>query len=124
MGEGGEGGGGDNFHMEKRAEQVCSLIYVTCPSVDEARKIGRTLVEQRLAACANVLPGMESCYRWQGKVEQAEEAVLIVKTSKEKAAWVVARVRELHSYSVPCVVELPVLSGNPAYIDWIHSETA
>jgi periplasmic divalent cation tolerance protein len=120
----GEGGGGDNFHLTPAREQVCSFVYVTCGSTEEAKRIGRTLVEQRLAACANVLPGMASCYRWQGRVEEASEAVLILKTSKEKAPGVIARAAELHSYSVPCAVELPVMSGNPAYIDWILAETA
>lgn len=126
MGEGGEGGEGGTSYVqfETPRNQACSLIYVTCPSVDEARKIGRALVEQKLAAAANVLPGMETCYRWQGKIETANEAVLILKTGKGRVAEAVARVRELHSYSMPCAVELPVLSGNPLYLDWIRAETA
>lgn len=126
MGEGGEGGEGGSAYVQidPPRNQACSVIYVTCPSTEEARKIGYALVEQKLAACANVLPGMESCYRWQGKIETANEAILILKTGKGRVAEVVARVGELHSYSVPCVVELPVLSGNPAYLDWIRAETA
>lgn len=126
MGEGGEGGEGGTSYVQFDAprNQACSLIYVTCPSVEEARKIGRALVEQKLAAGANVLPGMESCYRWQGKIETASEAVLILKTGKDRVAAAIARVRELHSYSVPCAIELPVLSGDRMYLDWIRAETA
>jgi periplasmic divalent cation tolerance protein len=99
------------------------MIYVTASGEEEARKIGRALVEQRLAACANVLPGVTSIYRWQGKVEEGGEASLILKTTADKVEAVTARVRELHSYTTPCVVALPIGGGNPAFLDWIETET-
>lgn len=100
------------------------LCYITAGSRDEAKKIGRALVEERLVACANVIDGMESVYWWQGKLTEDREAVLIVKTRAELVAAVTARVKALHSYTVPCVVSLPILDGNPAYLEWLTAETA
>jgi periplasmic divalent cation tolerance protein len=100
-----------------------SFCYVTAPSRVEALRIGRTIVEERLAACANVLDGMTSVYWWQGALEQAGEAVLILKTRTELVERLTARIRELHSYDCPCVVALPIEAGNPAYLDWIARET-
>ncbi|PWC33146.1 divalent-cation tolerance protein CutA [Azospirillum sp. TSO35-2] len=100
------------------------VAYITAASRDEALRIGRTLVEERLAACANVLDGMTSVYRWNGVVEQADEAVLIAKTRAGLFDRLTARVRELHSYDVPCVVELAIGRGNPAYLDWLRDGTA
>ncbi|HEY0835887.1 MAG TPA: divalent-cation tolerance protein CutA [Azospirillum sp.] len=100
------------------------FVYMTAASREEAARIGRALVEERLAACVNILGGMTSIYRWEGAVETAEEAVFIAKTRRDLFDRLAARVRELHSYSVPCIVELPVERGNPAYLDWLRAETA
>ncbi|PWC32178.1 divalent-cation tolerance protein CutA [Azospirillum sp. TSO22-1] len=99
------------------------FAYVTASSPDEARRIGRALVEERLAACVNILPGMISIYRWQGAVETAEETVLIAKTRADLFEALSARVKELHSYEVPCVVELRLGRGNPDYLGWLETET-
>lgn len=99
------------------------LIYITAESTYEARAIGRALVEARLAACANVLGPMTSIYRWEGVVQEGEEAVLIAKTTASLVDALTAKVRELHSYDCPCVVALPVDGGNPAFLDWIVAET-
>lgn len=99
------------------------LIYITAESTDEARAIGRALVEACLAACANVLGPMTSIYRWEGVVQEGEEAVLIAKTTASLVDALTAKVRELHSYDCPCVVALPVDGGNPAFLDWIVAET-
>ena len=99
------------------------MLYITAGSRDEAKKIGRALVEERLAACANVIDGMESIYWWEGKLTENREAVLIVKTRAELVATVAARVKALHSYTVPCVVALPIVDGNPDYLAWIGAET-
>lgn len=82
------------------------------------------MVEERLAACANVVDGMTSVYRWQGKLASETETVLILKTRQGLAEAVIARVNALHSYECPCVVVLPVIAGNPAFLDWIAQETA
>ncbi|HEX6141804.1 MAG TPA: divalent-cation tolerance protein CutA, partial [Geminicoccaceae bacterium] len=89
-----------------------------------ALRIGRALVEERLAACANVIDGMTSVYEWAGAVEQAEEAVLILKTRTDLVPRVVDRVRALHSYDIPCVVSLPIEAGNPDFLSWIATQTA
>ena len=99
------------------------FCYVTADSRDEALTIGRAVVEERLAACANVLDGLTSIYWWQGALEQAGEAVLILKTRAELVDRLTSRIRDLHSYECPCVVALPIDAGNPAYLDWIARET-
>jgi periplasmic divalent cation tolerance protein len=99
------------------------FVYVTAGSVAEAERIGRALVEERLAACANILPGMRSIYRWQGKVEEASEAVLVLKTARTTLAALTARVKDLHSYELPCVVALPIEAGNADYLAWIESQS-
>jgi len=104
------------------AEPV-TLIYVTAPDEAAARRIGHDIVAERLAACANILPGMRSLYWWQGQLEEATEAVLILKTVESAAARVIERVRALHSYAVPCAIALPVSAGNPDYLAWIRAET-
>ncbi|GFK93180.1 Divalent-cation tolerance protein CutA [Fundidesulfovibrio magnetotacticus] len=98
-------------------------LYVTAGSREEALRIARALVEERLAACANVLDGVRSLYWWEGKVQDEPEALFVAKTRAELAQRAVERVRELHSYEVPCVVALPVAAGNPAFLDWIAAET-
>jgi periplasmic divalent cation tolerance protein len=100
------------------------FCYVIAPSRDEALAIGRAVVDERLAACANVLDGMASFYWWRGTLEQASESVLILKTRTELIERLTARVKELHSYECPCVVALPIAAGNAEYLDWIAAETA
>lgn len=100
------------------------FVYITAPTEAEASTIAKTVVEERLAACANILPGMKSVYHWQGKVEEAAETVLILKTRQELFARLEGRVRELHSYQTPCIVALPVTHGHQPYLDWISAETS
>ncbi len=99
------------------------LVYTTWPSIVEAEKAGRQIVERRLAACVNILPGMISHYWWEGKIERAEEAVMIVKTRASLAEQVGAMVKELHSYTTPAVMVLPVENVDPDYHAWIVQET-
>ncbi|HUI94945.1 MAG TPA: divalent-cation tolerance protein CutA [Xanthobacteraceae bacterium] len=99
-----------------------TLIYVTAPDPAAAQAIGRAIVAERLAACANILPDMRSIYWWQGKLEEAAETVLILKTVASAAERVIARVRALHGYQVPCAIALPVAAGNPDYLAWIRAE--
>ncbi|MEO8560285.1 MAG: divalent-cation tolerance protein CutA [Rhodospirillales bacterium] len=100
------------------------FVYVTASSPEEAEKIGRAAVADRLAACANILPGMRSVYRWQGAIETAAAAVLILKTQRSLLEGLTRLVRERHSYDCPCVVALPIEGGNPAYLDWLAEQTA
>jgi periplasmic divalent cation tolerance protein len=95
------------------------VVFVTVGSTKEAARIGRTVVEERLAACANLVSAVASTYWWQGNIEQADEVLLILKTRQELLQAVTARVRSLHSYTVPEVIALPIVAGNPAYLAWI-----
>lgn len=99
------------------------LIYITTENAEEARSIGRALVEAGLAACANVLGPMTSIYRWEGAVQEGAETVLIAKTTVARVEALTAKVRALHSYDCPCIVALPVEGGNPAFLEWIAAET-
>lgn len=99
------------------------LIYITTDGAEEARLIGRALVEARLAACANVLGPMTSIYRWEGAVQEGQEAVLIAKTTVALVDALTEKVRALDGYGCPCIVALPVDGGNPAFLDWIAAET-
>lgn len=100
------------------------LVYITAENVEEAREIGKCLVEERLAACVNILPAMISMFRWEGRIQDATEAVLIAKTREDLADSLIRRVQDVHSYDCPCILVLPVEGGNPAFLDWISSETA
>lgn len=97
------------------------FVYVTCADADEARRIGRTLVEERLAACVN-LRAHETIYRWQGAIESGPEWALIAKTTRAAFDRLRDRVTALHSYTVPCIVAVPVADGLAAYLDWVGDE--
>ena len=101
-----------------------SLVYVNTADRAEAQRIGRAIVDARLAAGANVLPEIFSIYRWQGGVREAGEAMLILKTRSELADAVIDRVRALHSYECPSIVAVPVAAGNPDYLAWVGRETS
>lgn len=94
-------------------------ILCTCPNGEEANRIARVLVEEALAACVNVVPGVRSVYYWQGSVEEADEQLLIVKAPAQHFAALEARIRALHSYSVPEILALPVAAGSAPYLDWL-----
>jgi periplasmic divalent cation tolerance protein len=99
------------------------LIYVTASDAAEAARIGRELVTSRLCACANIVAPMQSIYWWDGAVHEAEEAVLLLKTTRERVPEVIAAVKALHGYECPCVVAIPISDGNPDFLKWIEAET-
>ena len=99
------------------------FVYTTYPSVVEAEQAGRALVEQRLCACVNILPGMVSLYWWQGKVDRGEEVVMIIKTRASLAEPVRAAVKQMHSYSTPAILVLPIENVDPDYHAWLVAET-
>jgi len=99
------------------------FVYMTASSAEEARRIGRALVEARLAACANVIDHMTSFYWWQGRIEEGSEAVLIAKSTSGQLEALTAKVKSLHSYTVPCIVALGIEGGNKEFLDWIGAET-
>ena len=100
------------------------FVYTTYPSIVEAEQAGRALVERRLCACVNILPGMISHYRWEGKIERGEETVMIIKTRASLAGDVSAAVKQMHSYTTPAILVLPVDHVDPDYNAWIMAETA
>ncbi|MBN2097217.1 MAG: divalent-cation tolerance protein CutA [Candidatus Omnitrophica bacterium] len=100
-----------------------NLVYITAKDKDEARKIGRELVKERLAACVNIIDGMNSLYWWEGKIQDDNEAILIAKTKESLVSALITKVKSLHSYSCPCIVSLPILDGNKDYLEWLEKET-
>ena len=99
------------------------FVYTTWPSVVEAEEAGRAIVERRLAACVNILPGMISHYWWEGALERGEEVVMIIKTRAWLAESVRQAVKALHSYTTPAIVVIPLESVDQAYLGWMLSET-
>ncbi len=99
------------------------FVYTTYPSIVEAEEAGRALIEQHLAACVNILPGMISHYRWQGTIERAEEVVMLIKTRGSLAEEVRAQVKARHSYETPAILVLPIESVDQAYLAWMMAET-
>lgn len=97
------------------------LVLTTVGSEAEARTIANALVERKLAACANILPRIQSIYRWQGKVEESEEYLLLVKTTEDQFAKLSEAIAELHSYEIPECIALPISHGSEAYLKWIDS---
>jgi periplasmic divalent cation tolerance protein len=99
------------------------FVYTTWPSTVEAEQAGRSLVERRLAACVNILPGMVSVYRWEGQVERGEEAAMIVKTRASLAATVEQAVKAMHPYTTPAILVLPLDRVEEDYLAWLLAET-
>jgi periplasmic divalent cation tolerance protein len=99
------------------------LVYTTFPSIGEAERAGRALVERRLCACVNILPGIVSLYWWQGAIERGDEVVMIIKTRATLTEPVGAVLRKLHSYTTPAFLVMPIESVDPDYHAWIVAET-
>lgn len=99
------------------------LVYCTAPDLDTARALARTLVEERLAACVNLVPGLTSFYRWQGTVQEDAETLLLIKTAAARHRALQERLRALHPYELPEIIAVPVSAGLPAYLEWVATET-
>ena len=99
-----------------------NMIYITAGSKDEAVMIGKALINARLAACVNIIENMYSMYIWDGILQDANEIILIAKTTKERVPDLIEKVNALHSYKCPCIVSLPVSDGNPAFLKWVADE--
>jgi periplasmic divalent cation tolerance protein len=109
-------GYGDNMIQSGGRYRV---VLVTCGSIGEARKIGHRVVERKLAACANILPGVESIYRWKGRVERGREVLVVMKTSSKRLRELEREVKRMHSYDVPEFIVLPIVAGSREYLDWV-----
>jgi periplasmic divalent cation tolerance protein len=102
------------------SELQAKIVLTTCATPDEAARLGRILVEERLAACATLIPGVHSIYRWQGQVESATETLLLLKTGFGQIPALEARLHHLHSYQTPEFLVLPVEAGSRGYLDWLY----
>lgn len=100
-----------------------SIVFVTAGSQEEAATIGRTVVEENLAACANIVPRIRSIYRWKGQIYDEQEFLIIIKTRTSQFEALQKRVKELHSYEVPEIISFPVARGLPQYLKWVLEET-
>jgi len=99
-----------------------NIIYITAGSNDEAKRIGKALINAGLAACVNIIENMTSMYMWDGKLQDAKETILIAKTTQACVPGLIEKVTSLHSYDCPCIVSLPVSDGNPAFLKWVAEE--
>lgn len=99
------------------------IVFCTCPDNDSASRIAEALVDERLAACVNILPAIDSVYRWRGAIERTSEVQLIIKTVEARIDVLTTRIRALHPYELPEVVAIEAASGLPAYLDWVRAET-
>jgi periplasmic divalent cation tolerance protein len=108
--------------MSEASSDRVMVALTTAPSAEVAERIGRSLVEERLAACANVLPGITSIFRWKGSIEREGEVLVILKTTAGEVEALERRVAELHPYEVPEVIALPVEAGHAPYLDWVRAE--
>ncbi|HON11480.1 MAG TPA: divalent-cation tolerance protein CutA [Chitinispirillaceae bacterium] len=99
------------------------LVYITTKDKQQARLIGKTLVEERLAACVNIIDGMQSIYWWEGAINEDNEAILIAKTRNSLLEKLTDRVKSLHTYTCPCIVAIPISGGNTDYLGWIKETT-
>lgn len=110
--------------MNQAQESDCRVVLCTCPDEDTARRLAGGVVEERLAACVNILPAMRSVFRWQGMVQEEREALMIIKTIAPRYAeletWLLAN----HPYDVPEILALPVAGGSATYLDWMTEESA
>ncbi len=98
------------------------VVFSTASSAEEAEKVARSLVEARLAACVNVVPGLRSYYRWQGKIEDSAEFLLVIKSAREHFEALCTLIKKLHSYEVPEVIAVPVVDGTRNYLNWMDGE--
>jgi periplasmic divalent cation tolerance protein len=96
-----------------------NFVYMTAGSEKEAKTVAKALVESKLAACVNIIPGMRSVYVWEGDIQEDTEWVLIAKTTADNVPGLIDTVKELHSYDCPCIVGIPAAGGNAAFLDWI-----
>ena len=99
-----------------------NLVYITCGDMEEARNIGRVLVETRFAACVNIIDNMNSIYRWDGKIQDDREVIMLAKTTSEKLPELIEKVKSVHSYECPCILSFPVSNGNTDFMSWISAE--
>ena len=107
----------------KSSEKLC-WVYITAGSLEEAKRIGQILVGKNLAACVNLLENMTSIFKWEEKLEESQEVIMIAKTRQQFMVKLIETVKNNHSYDCPCILELPIQGGNPDFLSWIERETS
>lgn len=113
----------DKMTVPRKSARKVLVILVTTENQEEAVKIGEKMVHAKLAACANILPGIQSIYRWKGKVSKAQEVLLILKSTKPRYRALEKAIKEMHAYDIPEIIALPVTEGFDRYIGWVCRET-
>ena len=98
------------------------VVFTTCESEDEASRLARHLVDQKLAACVNILPQMRSIYRWEEKIEDAPEFLMLIKSRRDLFDSLKAEIAKIHSYEIPEVIAIPIVDGSPGYLSWLDRE--
>lgn len=109
--------------MKPEHESDALLVLCTCPDEDTAERLAHSLVEDRLAACVNLIPGLVSVYQWQGRIERSREVQLLAKTSSARFQALAARLREMHPFELPEIVAVPITAGEPEYLEWLRRST-
>lgn len=99
-----------------------AFIYITTSGKEESRNIAKKLVEEKLAACVNIIPSIESIYLWKGEIEEDEESLLIAKTKVERIDKIIKKVKEIHSYETPAILAIPIIEGSKDYLDYLEDE--
>lgn len=103
---------------------MVAIVYMTIDAIQDARRIAHTLVEEQLVACVNIIPKVESIYRWKGNIENDEEIVLIAKTTDANVKKTIQRIKQMHSYELPDIIVLPIIGGLKDYLNYIENETS
>ena len=104
-------------------EYMVAIIYTTINDEQDARKIANFLIQEQIVACVNIIPNIESIYRWKGRIEEEKEYILIAKTVDENVNKTINRIKELHNYEIPDIIAVPIIDGNTDYLDYIKRET-
>ncbi|MEN6330070.1 MAG: divalent-cation tolerance protein CutA [Methanobacteriaceae archaeon] len=97
-----------------------SLIYITTSGEEESKEIARALLEERIVACANIIPSVKSFYWWEGEIEEDTESILILKTRRDRLETIIRRVKDIHSYDLPCILEISIQNGSEDYLKWLE----
>jgi periplasmic divalent cation tolerance protein len=111
-----------DYKMRKNSDLKINWIYMTAGNMEEAVKVGKVLLEEKLAACINIIDNMRSMYVWKGKIQNEQEVVVIAKTTEEKIPALIETVKSVHSYECPCIIAIPVESGYLPFMEWVKQE--
>ncbi|SMF28908.1 divalent-cation tolerance protein CutA [Pseudobacteriovorax antillogorgiicola] len=112
------------FYLKVTVKEMHRLIYITAATTEEATTIARTLVEEKLVACCNLIPQIKSIYHWQGEIQEDSEVLILAKSQENRVSAVISRVTELHSYDCPCITTVSLSEGHPEYLKWVLNQSS